>query len=91
MNQHETIKLSILLNLPPLAGNQNEIQQAEQIRAKKLEQVPFFEKEWEMFCSTLEVRLLPDNCLQQLKQQDDAKFWIENCDLDFWELLELLQ
>lgn len=88
MNQNEAINLSILLQLPRLVGTAEEIQQAELIRSEKLKQLPFFEANWDIFLSELDARHLPDDTLIYLKQSDLAKFWIENSDLSFWELLE---
>ncbi len=88
MNQNEVRNLSILLQLPRLVGTPQEIQQAELIRYEKLKQVPFFEANWDMFLNELEARNLPDDTLIYLRQNDLAKFWIENSDLSFWQLLE---
>ncbi|MBD1877956.1 hypothetical protein [Coleofasciculus sp. FACHB-T130] len=91
MNIDEARNFSMGLGLPPLVGTLAEIQEAEQIRAEKLKQVPWLEENWEIYLSELETRFLPDDSLRQLKLADSARFWIENCDLDFWELLEWCQ
>jgi len=91
MTPKEARELSISLKLPELVGTALEIQQAEIIRAEKLEQVPFFESEWEMFMNEIENKDYYDNSLQLLKQSDGAKFWIKYRELDFWQLLKLFQ
>ncbi|MEG4225753.1 hypothetical protein QUA35_07185 [Microcoleus sp. N9_B2] len=91
MTPKEARELSISLKLPELVGNALEIQQAEIIRAEKLQQVPFFEAEWEMFMTEIENKGYYDNSLQLLKQSDVAKFWIKYRELDFWQLLKLFQ
>lgn len=91
MTPKEARELSISLKLPELVGTALEIQQAEIIRAKKLQQVPFFEAEWEMFMNEIENKDYYDNSLQLLKQSDVAKFWIKYRELDFWQLLKLFQ
>jgi hypothetical protein len=91
MTPKEARELSISLKLPELVGTALEIQQAEIIRAEKLQQVPFFESEWEMFINEIENKDYYDNSLQLLKQTDIAKFWIEYRELDFWQLLKLFQ
>ena len=87
----EARELSISLKLPELVGTALEIQQAEIIRAEKLQQVPFFESEWEMFINEIDNKDYYDNSLQLLKQTDIAKFWIKYRELDFWQLLKLFQ
>ena len=89
MNHKEARNFSKNLNLPRLFGIPNQIQSAEEIRSQKLEQVPFFEQNWEMLLSELEARGLSDISLLHLKQADEASFWIETQYLDFWELLAL--
>ena len=91
MTPKEARELSISLKLPELVGTALEIQQAEIIRAEKLQQVPFFETEWEMFMNEIENKDYYDNSLQLLKQSDVAKFWIKYRELDFWQLLKLFQ
>jgi hypothetical protein len=91
MTPKEARELSISLKLPELVGTALEIQQAEIIRAEKLQQVPFFESEWEMFINEIENKDYYDNSLQLLKQTDIAKFWIKYRELDFWQLLKLFQ
>jgi len=91
MTPKEARELSISLKLPELVGTALEIQQAEIIRAEKLQQVPFFESEWEMFINEIENKDYYDNSLQLLKQSDVAKFWIKYRELDFWQLLKLVQ
>jgi hypothetical protein len=91
MTPKEARELSISLKLPELVGTALEIQQAEIIRAEKLQQVPFFEAEWEMFMNEIENKDYYDNSLQLLKQSDVAKFWIKYRELDFWQLLKLFQ
>jgi len=91
MTPKEARELSISLKLPDLVGTALEIQQAEIIRAEKLQQVPFFEAEWEMFMTEIENKDYYDNSLQLLKQSDVAKFWIKYRELDFWQLLKLFQ
>lgn len=91
MTPKEARELSISLKLPELVGTALEIQQAEIIRAEKLQQVPFFEAEWEMFMTEIENKGYYDNSLQLLKQSDVAKFWIKYRELDFWQLLKLFQ
>ncbi|MEG4444344.1 hypothetical protein QUB47_19715 [Microcoleus sp. AT9_B5] len=91
MTPKEARELSISLKLPELVGTALEIQQAEIIRAEKLQQVPFFEAEWEMFMNESENKDYYDNSLQLLKQSDVAKFWIKYRELDFWQLLKLFQ
>ncbi len=91
MTPKEARELSISLKLPELVGTALEIQQAEIIRAEKLQQVPFFEANWEMFMTELENRDYYDNSLQLLRQNNVAKFWIKYRELDFWQLLKLCQ
>jgi len=91
MTPKEARELSISLKLPELVGTALEIQQAEIIRAEKLQQVPFFESEWEMFMNEIENKDYYDNSLQLLKQSEVAKFWIKYRELDFWQLLKLFQ
>lgn len=91
MTPKEARELSISLRLPELVGTALEIQQAEIIRAEKLQQVPFFEAEWEMFMTELENRDYYDNSLQLLRQSDVAKFWIKYRELDFWQILKLFK
>jgi len=91
MNLEEARKFSQQLELPPLIGSWEQIQQAEQIRAKKLKEISSFEKNWDNFLDQLEARLLSDYSLLYLKQADEASFWIENKHLSFWELLELFE
>jgi len=91
MTPKEARELSISLKLPELVGTALEIQQAEIIRAEKLQQVPFFESEWEMFMNEIENKDYYDNSLQLLKQSDIAKFWIKYRELDFLQLLKLFQ
>lgn len=91
MTPKEARELSISLKLPELVGTALEIQQAEIIRAEKLQQIPFFETEWEMFMTEIENKDYYDNSLQLLKQSDVAKFWIKYRELDFWQLLKLFQ
>ena len=91
MTPKEARELSISLKLPELVGTALEIQQAEIIRAEKLQQVLFFEAEWEMFMTEIENKGYYDNSLQLLKQSDVAKFWIKYRELDFWQLLKLFQ
>jgi hypothetical protein len=88
MNIDESRNFSRLLNLPPLVGSLAEIQEAEQIRAEKLKQVPWLEENWEIYLNKVESRFLPDDSLRHLKLANLSSFWIENCHLDFWELLE---
>jgi hypothetical protein len=91
MTPKEARELSLSLQLPELVGTALQIQQTESIRAEKLEIVPFFEANWEMFMTELENKGYYDNSLQLLRQRDLAQFWIEYRDLDFWELIELFQ
>ncbi|MEG4581568.1 hypothetical protein QUA71_18425 [Microcoleus sp. MON1_C5] len=91
MTPKEARELSISLKLPDLIGTALEIQQAEIIRAEKLQQVPFFEAEWEMFMTEIENKDYYDNSLQLLKQSNVAEFWIKYRELDFWQLLKLFQ
>jgi hypothetical protein len=91
MTPKQARELSIRLKLPELVGTALEIQQAEIIRAEKLQQVPFFEAEWEMFMTEIENKDYYDNSLQLLKQSSVAKFWIKYRELDFWQLLKLFQ
>jgi hypothetical protein len=91
MTPKQARELSISLKLPELVGTALEIQQAEIIRAEKLQQVPFFEANWEMFMTEIENKDYYDNSLQLLKQSNVAEFWIKNRELDFWQLLKLLQ
>jgi len=91
MTPKEARELSISLKLPELVGTALEIQQAEIIRAEKLQKVPFFEAEWEMFMNEIENKDYYDNSLQLLKQSEVAKFWIKYRELDFWQLLKLFQ
>jgi hypothetical protein len=91
MTPKEARELSISLRLPELVGTALEIQQAEIIRAEKLQQVPFFEAEWEMFMTEIENKDYYDNSLQLLRQSDLARFWIKYRELDFWQLLKLFQ
>lgn len=91
MTPKEARELSISLKLPELVGTALEIQQAEIIRAEKLQQVPFFEAEWEMFMTEIENKDYYDNSLQLLKQNNVAEFWIKYRELDFWQLLKLVQ
>jgi hypothetical protein len=91
MTPKEARELSISLKLPDLVGTALEIQQAEIIRAEKLQQVPFFEAEWEMFMTEIENKDYYDNSLQLLKQSNVAEFWIKYRELDFWQLLKLFQ
>jgi hypothetical protein len=91
MTPKEARELSISLKLPELVGTALEIQQAEIIRAEKLQQVPFFEAEWEMFMNEIENKDYYDNSLQLLKQSDVAKFWVKYRELDFWQILKLFQ
>ena len=88
MSLHNLRKLSQRLNLPPLIGNFREVKEAELIRYEKLKELPWFEENWDIFLSELDVRFLSEDCLRQLKLSDDAKFWLDNRELDFWELLE---
>ena len=91
MTPKEARELSISLKLPELVGTALEIQQAEIIRVEKLQQVPFFEAEWEMFMTEIENKDYYDNSLQLLKQSNVAEFWIKYRELDFWQLLKLVQ
>lgn len=91
MTPKEARELSISLKLPELVGTALEIQQAEIIRAEKIQQVPFFEAEWEMFMTEIENKDYYDNSLQLLKQSNVAEFWIKYRELDFWQLLKLFQ
>jgi hypothetical protein len=91
MTPKEARELSISLKLPELVGTALEIQQAEIIRVEKLQQVPFFEAEWEMFMNEIENKDYYDNSLQLLKQSDVAKFWVKYRELDFWQILKLFQ
>lgn len=91
MTSKEARELSISLKLPDLVGTALEIQQAEIIRAEKLQQVPFFEAEWEMFMTEIENKDYYDNSLQLLKQSNVAEFWIKYRELDFGQLLKLFQ
>ena len=91
MTPKEARELSISLKLPELVGTALEIQQAEIIRAEQLQQVPFFESEWEMFMNEIENKDYYDNSLQLLKQSDVAKFWVKYRELDFWQILKLFQ
>lgn len=91
MTPKEARELSISLKLPELVGTALEIQQAEIIRAEKIQQVPFFEAEWEMFMTEIENKDYYDNSLQLLKQSNAAEFWIKYRELDFWQLLKLFQ
>jgi hypothetical protein len=91
MTPKEARELSISLKLPELVGTALEIQQAEIIRGEKLQQVPFFEAEWEMFMNEIENKDYYDNSLQLLKQSDVAKFWVKYRELDFWQILKLFQ
>jgi len=91
MTPKEARELSISLKLPELVGTALEIQQAEIIRAEKLQQVPFFESEWETFMNEIENKDYYDNSLQLLKQSDGGKFWIKYRELDFLQLLKLFQ
>ena len=91
MTPKEARELSISLKLPELVGTALEIQQAEIIRVEKLQQVPFFEAEWEMFMTEIENKDYYDNSLQLLKQSNVAEFWIKYRELDFWQLLKLFQ
>ncbi|MFB2919774.1 MULTISPECIES: hypothetical protein [Aerosakkonema] len=92
MNLFEARKLAKLLNLPPLGGNTlAEINEAEIIRASKLQAVPWYEQNWDNFLSELDARFLPHDCLIYLRQSNLAQFWIQNNDMTFWELLEFLQ
>ena len=91
MTPKEARELSISLKLPELVGTALEIQQAEIIRAEKLQQVPFFEAEWEMFMNEIENKDYHNNSLQLLKQSDVAKFWVKYRELDFWQILKLFQ
>jgi hypothetical protein len=81
-------KLSQRLKLPPLMGNLREVKEAELIRYQKLKELPLFEENWDIFLSELDARFLSEDCLRQLKLSDDAQFWLDNKELDFWELLE---
>ena len=87
MNQSQARELSIRLELPQLRGTVRDIKEAEIIRAQRLQIVPFFEEEWEIFMTNLSNRNLPESSLWHLKSSDQANFWIENSDLDFWDLL----
>jgi hypothetical protein len=91
MTPKEARELSISLKIPDLVGTALEIEQAETIRAEKLQQVPFFEAEWEMFMTEIENKDYYDNSLQLLKQSNVAEFWIKYRELDFWQLLKLFQ
>ncbi|MBD2179636.1 hypothetical protein H6S82_10685 [Planktothrix sp. FACHB-1355] len=92
MNLFEARKLAKLLNLPPLVGNTlKEINEAEIIRASKLQAVPWYEENWDNFISELDARFLPDDCLIDLRQSNLTQFWIQNRDMTFWELLEFFQ
>jgi hypothetical protein len=91
MTPKEARELSISLKLPELVGTALEIQQAEIIRGEKLQQVPFFEAEWEMFMTEIENKDYYDNSLQLLRQSNAAEFWIKYRELDFWQLLKLVQ
>ena len=91
MTPKEARELSISLKLPDLVGTALEIQQAEIMRVEKLQQVPFFEAEWEMFMTEIENKDYYDNSLQLLKQSNVAEFWIKYRELDFWQLLKLFQ
>jgi hypothetical protein len=91
MNLEEARKFSQQLELPGLKGSWEQIQQAEQIRAEKLKDIPSFEQNWDNFLDQLAARLLSDYSVVYLKQADDASFWIENEHLHFWELLELFE
>ena len=91
MNLEEARNFSQQLELPRLNGSLEQIQQAEQIRAEKLKEIPNFEKNWDNFLDRLDARLVSDYSLVHLKQADDASFWIENEHLNFWELLELFE
>ena len=91
MNLEEARNFSQQLELPRLKGSGEQIQQAEQIRAEKLKDIPRFEQNWDNFLDQLAARLLSDYSVVHLKQADDASFWIENEHLNFWELLELFE
>lgn len=91
MTPKEARELSLSLKLPELVGTALEIQQAEILRAQKLQQVPSFEAEWEIFMTEIENRDYYHNSLQLLRQSDVAKFWIKYRELDFWQLLNLFQ
>ncbi|MEW5858217.1 MAG: hypothetical protein AB1861_12675 [Cyanobacteriota bacterium] len=93
MNIDDARNFSMGLGFPPLVGTRAEIQEAEQIRAEKLKQVPWFEENGEFYLNLgeLETTFLLDDSLRHLRLADSARFWIENSDLDFWELLKWFQ
>lgn len=81
-------KLSQRLKLPPLMGDWWEVKEAELIRYEKLKELPWFEENWDIFLRQLDARFLSEDCLRQLKLSNDAKFWLDNKELNFWELLD---
>jgi hypothetical protein len=95
MNYDEARKFARSLGFISLKGTLAEVRQAEIIRAEKLAEVPFFqegweERDWGLFIAIVEAKTLPDNVLFLVKHADDARFWLENQDFGFWEILEWL-
>jgi hypothetical protein len=82
------------LGCPDLAGTRKQLEWAEKIRAKVLQDLLAWELEWEWFMTELEQRQIQDpdaELVTLLKQQESAAFWIENRALDLWGFLQLLQ
>jgi hypothetical protein len=76
------------LDCVPLQGTPKQIHWAERIRATTLEPMLAYEHQWDEFLGELEARKLgPEDAayfLWCLKQQENARWWIEQRDLDLW-------
>jgi hypothetical protein len=81
------------LNLPLLQGSFKQVEWAEQIRSKVLQDLLAWEAYWDEFLAKLQESGIADEdayCVIQLKAIVDAKFWIDHQDYDLFQLLKLV-